>query len=322
MNSDYTPTYHPIRNYFDTLPPYDGNRDYIRELAETVVVDASEMEDQKLQYCWYEYLKKWLVGNAATCLGFGSNQTCLILVGKQGIGKTRWLNKLCPQHMQDFLVCSHINPSLTDKNTANYLAEKWFVNIDDQLETIFGRDFNSMKAIITAPFVTNRKVWQKLSKTRPRICSFMGSVNNAKFLSDTENRRYIVFTASKIDHTHGVEMDKVWSQARHLALNKYPYWFTTQEMANLNKLNGSYMQTTEEEDWLFKLYRPADPNDPKAMFLMTSEILSQLNAHSGLKLNLRRLSRALERLDFGPMISKRFKDKGCRRVYSVIITNE
>jgi hypothetical protein len=77
------------------------------------------------------------------------------------VGKTTWLNKLCPDEMKEFLICSHINPSLTDQNTANFLAEKWFVNVDDQLETIFGKDFNSMKAIITAPFVTNRKTWHR-----------------------------------------------------------------------------------------------------------------------------------------------------------------
>ncbi len=45
--------------------------------------------------------------------------------------------------MREFLICSHINPSLTDQNTSNFLTEKWFVNIDVQLETIFGKDFNS-----------------------------------------------------------------------------------------------------------------------------------------------------------------------------------
>lgn len=88
--------------------------------------------------------------------------------------------------MQEFLICSHINTSLTDQNTANFLAEKWFVNIDDQLETIFSKDFNSMKAIITTPFLTNRKAWHQLTRKRRRVCNFIGNVKNPRFLTDIE----------------------------------------------------------------------------------------------------------------------------------------
>ena len=255
---------------------------------------------------------------AATATGLGVNHTCLILVGGQGTGKTTWLNSLCPKGMKQFLVCSHINPSLTDTNTANYLAEKWFVNIDDQLETIFGKDFNSMKAIITAPFVTNRKTWHRLTKTRPRICSFMGSVNSPKFLTDSENRRYLVFTAESIEFNHQVDINKVWAQALHLAKQKFPYWFTTEEIKDLNKINEVYRQIPPEEEWLQKLFDPCERTDPKAQFLMASEILTRINAFSGMRLSLKKLSGALEKLKYGEPFSKRVNGGSPRRVYSVI----
>lgn len=182
-------------------------------------------------------MEKWLVASVATALGKGINHLCLILVGGQGVGKTSWLNNLCPKSMREFLICSHINPSLTDQNTANFLAEKWFVNIDDQLETIFGKDFNSMKAIITAPFVTNRKTWHRFTKKRQRVCSFMGSVNSVKFLTDTENRRYLVFKTDNINFNHNVAMEKVWAQALYLLENKHRYWFAQEEMKQLNQIN-------------------------------------------------------------------------------------
>ncbi|GAA4276297.1 VapE domain-containing protein [Aquimarina mytili] len=321
LNSNYTKSYHPIQEYFYNLPEYDG-KDYIRELADTITIADIEIDDITLKDLWYDYLKKWIVGNASTCLGLGINQTCLILVGGQGSGKTTWLNRLCPKDMQEFLVCSHINPSLTDKNTANFLAEKWFVNIDDQLETIFGKDFNSMKAIITAPFVTNRKLFHKLTKTRPRICSFMGSVNSPRFLTDSENRRYLVFTAAEINYKHNVDMQKVWAQAAHLAKEKFSYWFSHEEMKQLNKVNDIYKQSTPEEEWLLKLYEPCKASDPKAMFMMPSEMLSQMNAHSGIRMSMKRLSQAMDRCKFGQPISKRFKDKGSRKVYPVRLVSD
>lgn len=318
LNSKLTQSYNPLQVYFDTLPEYDGTTDYISQLADTVQIKNIVTDNIELQQLWKPYLKKWLVGSAATATGKGINHTCLILVGGQGAGKTTWLNHLCPKEMQQFLVCSHINPSLTDQNTANFLAEKWFVNIDDQLETIFGKDFNSMKAIITAPFVTNRKTWHKLTKTRPRICSFMGSVNNPKFLTDTENRRYLVFSTENINYKHQIDMNKVWSQALHLVEENYPYWFSTEEMKDLNKINDIYRQVPPEEEWLMKLFEPCEPTDPHAKFLMPSEILTKINAWSGMKLSIRRLSAAMDKIGFGGTVSKRIDGLGSRKVYPVI----
>lgn len=317
LNSKLTTPYNPIREFFNTLPFYNEKTDYIKELADTIEIKAIQSQEIKLTELWYPFLKKWLVASAATAIGKGINHCCLILVGNQGSGKTTWLNKLCPSEMKQFLVCSHINPSLTDQNTANFLAEKWFVNIDDQLETIFGKDFNSMKAIITAPFVTNRKTWHKLTKTRPRVCSFMGSVNSPQFLTDTENRRYLVFSAETINYNHKVDMKMVWAQALHLAMNDYPYWFSTEELKRLNKINEVYRQIPPEEEWLIRLFEPCEPNDTNAKFFMPSEILSKINAWSGLKLSIRKLSTAMDNRGFSKKIPKRVNGQP-RNVYPVI----
>lgn len=317
LNSKLTKEYNPLKNYFETLESYDGVTDYIGQLADTIGIANISVNQIELKNLWRPYLEKWLVASAATATGKGINHLCLVLVGGQGKGKTTWLNKLCPPSMKEFLICSHINPSLTDQNTANFLAEKWFVNIDDQLETIFGKDFNSMKAIITAPFITNRKTWHRFTRKRQRVCSFMGSVNSPKFLTDIENRRYLVFTAEGINFNHSVKIESVWSQALHLLDNGYHYWFTQEEMKQLNQINEIYRQIPPEEEWLMKMYEPCEPNNPQAKFLMPSEILTKLNAWSGMKLSIRKLSAGMENLKYGNPISKRINGNP-RKVYPVI----
>ena len=321
LNSKLTEQYNPLLDYIENLPEYDG-KDYISELADTIEIADLSVDKIKLRDLWRPFLQKWLVSSVATITGKGVNHLCLILVGGQGVGKTTWLNNLCPPSMKDFLVCSHINPSLTDQNTANFLAEKWFVNIDDQLETIFGRDFNSMKAIITAPFVTNRKTWHRFSRKRQRVCSFMGSVNSPKFLTDTENRRYLVFTCENINFNHQIDIEKVWAQALYLLNNGFEFWFTKEEIQTLNKINEIYRQIPPEEEWLMKLYEPCEPTHPDAKFLMPSEMLTQLNAWSGMRLSIKKLSQAMDKLGYGRPISKRIKNGSPRKVYPVIQRSE
>ena len=317
LNSELTPNYNPFKEFFKNLPKWDGE-DHIQQLADTLKIAAGDEKNNRVSQkdLWEPYLKKWLVGAVAQVLDKGSNHLCLILVGAQGKGKTTWLNKLCPDKMKDHLMVGHINPTLTDNNTANLLAEKWLVNIDDQLDYIFGKDFNSLKSIITTPTITNRKVFQRFTKTRKRTCSFMGSVNNVNFLTDTENRRYLVFTVEDIDFKHEVDILQVWSQAKELLKNKHQYWFNAEEIKTLNRVNESYRQAIAEEEWLQKMFSPAEPVDPKAKPFMASEILTKLNEVSGLKLRMSKLSQALQHYGY-KQVSKRIQGQP-RNVYMVL----
>ena len=320
INSDFTKDYNPFEDYFNNLPAHDGH-DYIQDLCNTVVVSDLMIDDIHLRHLWKPYLTKWLVATIACALTDNVNGTALILAGDQGFGKSKWLNKLCPDYLLDYLDTSHINPSLTDNVTCNRLAEKLLVNVDDQFEQIFGKDFNAMKAIITAPYVTNRKAWHRFAKKRKRVCSFMGSVNANKFLTDGQNRRYLVFSVDQTNYNHTIDMDGVWAQALQLYKQGYQYWFDIEEINKLNKVNEIFREASPEEEWLSRLFQPCKDSDPKALFLMSSEILTILNAHSGMKLSSRRLSHALQHLKFGTPIAKRIKNVGVRRVYPVIQLN-
>ncbi|WP_062055872.1 hypothetical protein [Aquimarina longa] len=62
LNSNYTKSYHPIKDYFNNLPKPD-DKDYIKELADTICISDIEIDDIRLSDLWYDYLKKWLVAS-------------------------------------------------------------------------------------------------------------------------------------------------------------------------------------------------------------------------------------------------------------------
>ena len=280
--------YHPLVDYFDNLE-WDG-KDHIAELAQTI-----KIENEKLKQIWQPYLRRWLIGAVAQALSKGSNHLCLVLAGAQGKGKSTWLNNLCPAQLKEYLSCNHINPSLTDQATCNYLAEKFIVNIDDQLEIIMKKERESMKAIMTTNFVNNRKAFHRFSPQRARVCSFVASVNNPQFLTDIHNRRYIVFWIDDIDLVmlKKIDINQVWAQARHFLLKGERYWLNQEEIQELNDINSMFRVNSHEEELLLEYFAPAAETDLEVQYKNATQILNYLQVRTPIRLSQRNLTDAL-----------------------------
>lgn len=125
INSDLTKNYNPFKQYFKALPEYTSDMpDYIRQLADTVTVSDGEQE------LWYEWLKKWIVAVVACAISDKEiNQTALVFVGEQGIGKTTWFEKLTPEPLKNYYFGGAINPN--NKDTIIQLSECLFINLDE-----------------------------------------------------------------------------------------------------------------------------------------------------------------------------------------------
>ena len=65
-----------------------------------------------------------------------------------------------------------------------------------------------------------------------------------------------------------------------------------------------------------KLYQACEPTEALAKFLMPSEMLTKMNIYSGMRLSIRRLSNAMDKLGFGSPVSKRVNGSP-RKVYAV-----
>ena len=80
LKSEFAPQFDPFKEYYESLPAWDQQTDYIAQLADTVV-----LKHPQEQQTWREYLMKWMVAAVGCAIDPNiNNQTCLTLVGPQG----------------------------------------------------------------------------------------------------------------------------------------------------------------------------------------------------------------------------------------------
>ena len=144
--SDFSITYHPIREYLDSLPEWDGT-DYIGILANSV-----HTSHQKF---WVECLERYLVGMcAAATQDDVVNHTVLLLCSEiQNIGKTTFINNLLPPELRAYLSTGLINPS--NKDDLAKIAQAMLINLDE-FEGMNGRELNIFKDLVTRKVISIR----------------------------------------------------------------------------------------------------------------------------------------------------------------------
>lgn len=308
LKSSYVPVVYELQEWFDDLEALPTAAELTDNIWHTPTIrkyfDTLQLSQPENKEALYRLFQRYLVACVASAYKRKHNDVMLLLVGPQGIYKTSWLENLVPHTLKDrFLYSGHIEPSLTNHNTANYLAEKWFINVDDQLEVIFGKEYNSMKAIISASQITSRRVYAIFDTTRPRIANFMGSVNSTEFLTDHQNRRYFIIEVEKIDPSYtDVRIQDLWREALYIYNNlTSKYIYIKDDYEAINNISRGYTMTSTEEIILRRVFSPA-PADYKhhttPVYMITSEIADILQQYTKSRISLRVLTHALKKNEF------------------------
>jgi len=327
LKSSLIEEFNPIAEYFDNLE-FKGFG-YIKKLSDCVILDNLSININGKDYrtLFEDYFKRWLMACYFCSTLKSINDVMFILIGAQGKFKTSFLNYLCPKELVEYRVCSHINPSLTDYNTANYLSEKFLINIDDQMETIFGKDYNSMKAIISAPDISMRKLYRSDHKRRRRIGNFCGSVNESRFLRDSNNRRYLCFKILDILPKYStIDISSLWAEIKHEAdkLNSL-YIFTKEDYGVIDTMNEMFECPNEETETLNAIFKPALDEQKQIYYMSFSEILYILKLYTNNNmLKPYNLQTAMRKMKFEskPIKTKRFQNSS-RYLYPVqLITDK
>ena len=297
LYSDFCELYNPFEDYFFNLPSYDEKTDYILELANTITTTKQEL--------WQECFKKWIVAMVGCVLDDKViNHTVIVFSGKQGLGKTTWVEKLVPRKLKEYLFSGTINPN--NKDTLVQLSECMLINLDE-LENLNRSEIGSLKEIITKTQIRMRKAYGHNNETMPRRASFAGSVNTAQFLNDsTGSRRFLCFEVENIQYQHEINIDNVLSQALYLFKTGFRHWFDQEEIKNITENNEQYQLRSPEEELLLTWFEPCD-RENATHYLNASQIAAKLAERAKITITdgtINKIGKALKKHNFTRLMRK------------------
>ena len=296
LQSDLIPDVHPLREYILSLPPFTPDQpDWIDFVAKQVHVRESAL--------WRTCFKKWFVAMVASWMRDDIvNHQVLVLIGKQGIYKTTWLEHLIPPHLRAY-ACKLANSSDLNKDERLRIAEFGLISLDE-IDSMNSRELNQLKSIITATDVNERAAYAYTKERRVRLASFCASGNRRDFLTDiTGNRRWLPFEVESIQSpfTTILPYERMYAQAWALAQDPFfSYWFDLDEIEVLEQHNQHFRDESNEEQ-LLDVYFAVPPTDAtNAKFLTTAEISERLIYYGNIKkpMSLSRLGVLLSQKGF------------------------
>ncbi len=308
IESDFYPDYHPLKEYLESLPVWDGTTDHIDRLASTVHVTGCTQELHN------RFFKKWMVAMVAAWIDDGTtNHEILTYIGEQGKYKTSFMTHLLPPELDKYFAIKHFNHSMS-KDDRLALTELALIDLEE-LDNMRPEAVNLLKAITTDPAINLRPVWERYALRRQHIASFCGTGNNPRFLTDLSgNRRWLPFMVESIDSPweRTTDYDGIYAQAYALWQQGFRYWFDDAENAELEQHNRQFEEPNIEEE-LILTYLRKPYGDEAGEFLTATRIIELIGMYVKCPLSPKRVAFAMNRLGY------RQRRVGGVRGYNVII---
>ena len=330
LRSDFARLYHPVREYIESLPAWDG-KDRVMELCSHIVSPSPsegggvEMPDAYIMPsssnqtsqppsvspqrreglgeaspCFYWALHKWLVACVASWMSdLSSNHEIFVLIGSQGIYKTTFFRHLLPPQLRMYF-WENAHNSFSSKDDHLALAENCLVEIEE-IDLQNPRDISELKALATSEKVKERRPYARFREEKHRLASFCGSGNQQHFLSDdTGNRRWLCFKVDHIDdpRTWALDYDQLYAQLRDELRQGFRYWFDPDEQRIVEQQNQAFRIESDEEQLIRSRLRPPRATD-KITLMNAASICQFINGGVvGRGLSTRKISVIMVKMGF------------------------
>ena len=299
--SDRLPDYHPFRDYFDRLPPWDGE-DRLDALAQRVSDSA----------LWVSGFRRWMLAVAAQWMGMGDghdNSVAPVLVsGRQGLGKSTFCRNLLPPELS-----TYYTDSVDVANTARMeqlLVEMGLINLDE-FDRIPVRRHPALKNVMQLTDLHVRKAYRRDTLRLPRIASFIATSNSHELLSDPSgSRRFLCVEVERPIDSTDIGHAQIYAQLKAMLLGGERYWFTAGEEAEIQRANVAFYRTCPAEEAFARHFRAARP-DEEVLSVSLPELIALLRKRQPgtlTSIGMQEFSRAL----VAAGVERRHTEKGNR----------
>ena len=309
--SDFVKDYHPVKEYLDGLPPWDGETDYIGRLAAMVHVKESphsplqqdksrernDLSETPVRFA--DILKRWMVSMIAAALNETVvNQVILTLIGRQGSYKTSFMQHILPPVLSEYYTTKS-NSSRMTKDDLFTMTENLVINLEE-IDTMPPSELNQLKAMVTQRYVDERRAYGRNKVHLPHVASFVATGNNLQFLTDdTGNRRWLPFEVEDIDSPWEADIpyEGIYSQTYALYQDiNFRYWFTDKEIQQLRGHVQQFEVPRPEYELILTYYRKPVGLE-RGVYTTSSQIIGRFG-NTSLRLSLQKVGRAMRELGF------------------------
>ncbi len=240
--------YHPIREYLMMLR-WDG----VGRLAH-VPDDILSAERSALNQA---LVRRFFVSAVARAMKPGCKvDTVLILVGKQGCGKSSFFRLLAGEWFVDTAI------NLEKKDSFMVLRCSWLYEWAELEAMRRAKDVAAVKAFLTSQRDTYVPPYGHNPVDVPRSCVIVGSTNEDEFLTDsTGNRRFWPVRVGDVDlELLGQQRDQLWAEALNLYRNGESWWLTPEEGYLLDNVHEEHVvvDAWDEMIWSWARHRMVD----------------------------------------------------------------
>lgn len=228
--------------------------DGVDRVTEIYNIFRIPVDDTLSRVLIYKWLMQGICGLFNNIENPFSLDIVLVFQGNQGIGKTRFLEKLA-LHPKFFAEGCCIDPR--NKDSIMLATNKWICELGE-IGSTMKKDINSVKAFLSRSTDEYRTPYGKAMLQYPRVTSFVGTVNDEQFLVDqTGNRRFATVPLPpdlEIDYETQIKPFnalQLWSQIYQTVkdLDKAScFRLTTEEKKLLDERNQHFMKSLRAED--------------------------------------------------------------------------
>lgn len=223
--------YHPMREYFGSLPQWDGRQRVMPLIQRITDVDIC----CNAMFRWFVALAGQWMGLDS---GYGNSLAPLLVSSLQGVGKSTFCRNIVPDSLRRYY--TDLSDLGQKGKMEQRLVQNCLINLDE-FDKIPESKMPLLKNLMQVSSVSVCKAYQSYFSSLPRIASFIATSNKTDLLTDpTGSRRFICVKIDGEIENSPVSHKQLYAELKYYIEHGERSWLTKDEEAELQEHNRSF----------------------------------------------------------------------------------